>query len=125
MPEELALLQEWKETLGLHDWYILLQTNCKKDELMDDAGGDVEYIESTKQALIRTIDPNELEGNIKPFNFEETLVHELLHCKFALIADGEDWDNDLQLRVLHQVIDDIAKALVRVKHENSRKEDPA
>jgi len=115
MPEELKLLDEWQTRLGLKDWYICLSYPCKDEDMIGEVDGDVEYVESTKSASIRIIDPEVRKGCIRPFNFEHTLVHELLHCKMAILANGEDWETDLSLRVLHQIIDDLAIALVNAK----------
>lgn len=115
LPEELELLAEWKQRLGLQDWFITLITHCPKEDLMDNADGDIDYVESTKCAKIQIIDPEVRPDSLRAFDFEETLVHELLHCKFALICKGTDWDNSLQLRVAHILIDDMARALVDAK----------
>ena len=45
---------------------------------------------------------------IVPFDFEKTLVHELLHLKFSFWCQNED---DVGDRVMHQMIDDLARAL--------------
>lgn len=42
------------------------------------------------------------------FDFEKTLVHELLHLKFSFWCKNED---DIGDRVMHQMIDDLARAL--------------
>ena len=120
MPEELKLMEEWKKRLGLHDWYITLITNVKPDDMMlEESDGCVEYTETTKAARIQIIDPELRTKGLRPFSFEETLVHELLHLKLCLLERGEDWDNKLQLRVLHSILDDLARAFVDVKeHKN-------
>ena len=123
VPDELKLLDEWKTRLGLQDWYIVLQNASQDKDLIGEADGDVEYIESTKSAIIRVIDPEIRKDGIRPFDFESILVHELLHCKTALLCNGEDWEKDLQLRALHQVVDDIARALVDAKRCKSQKND--
>ena len=43
-----------------------------------------------------------------PFDFEQTLVHELLHLKFSFWCQNED---DVGDRAMHQMIDDLARAL--------------
>lgn len=43
---------------------------------------------------------------------EMTLVHELLHLKLSLVSDNVP---DLQVRYMHQIIDDMARAFVDVK----------
>ena len=119
-PKELALLKEWKDTLNLNDWYILLQTDCKRKDLtLDYADGEVEYEEVSKSAVIRILKKSECDG-FREFDLEEILVHELLHLKFSLLAEGDDWAKDLQLRVLHQIIDETARALVKVKRKGEK-----
>lgn len=82
---------------------------------LQDADGCVSYTEVTKSAKIQILDEKERKGGIRPFDFEETLVHELLHMKLCLLERGEDWDNKLQLRLLHTYIDDLARAFVNAK----------
>jgi hypothetical protein len=114
---ELKLLNEWQNRLGLQDWFIILETNCEPEKMdLQGADGCVSYTETTKAAKIQIIDEKHRTGGIRPFNFEETLVHELLHMKLCLLERGEDWDNKLQLRLLHTIIDDIARALVDAKN---------
>jgi len=116
MPEEFALLNEWTKRLGLDDWFITLETHVKSEDMtLKDADGCIDYIETIKAAKIQVVDPATRKDALRPFNFEETLVHELLHLKFSLIAEGSNWDNKLQLRVLHQIIDDLSRAFVRLK----------
>jgi hypothetical protein len=47
-----------------------------------------------------------------PFDKEKTLVHELLHCKFAIIDYS---GNEIVDRLIHQLIEDRAKSLVKAK----------
>ena len=106
MPEELKLLEEWKVRLRLQDWNIILETNCQPDNMvLEESDGCVDYAETIKAAKIQIIDPEKRgKDSLRPFIFEEVLVHELLHLKFCLLARGDDWDNKLQLRLLHQII---------------------
>ena len=46
-----------------------------------------------------------------PFNFEKTLVHELLHLKLTFWCQNEDSVSD---RLMHQIIDDLARAFTEV-----------
>ena len=47
-----------------------------------------------------------------PLDWEKTLVHELLHLKTCLVSSNVP---DLQERVMHQMIDDLARAFVSAK----------
>ena len=117
MPEEFQLLEEWKKILNLNDWFITLKYPCDDDDMMEDADGDVEYVESTRCALIRICNPETRKDGLRPFDFESVLVHELLHCKMSLLGNGEDWDKNLRMRVLHQMIDDLAISFVEAKRK--------
>ena len=119
-PEELNLLNEWVTRLGLKDWHIILETNVKPEGMaLQDADGCINYTEITKAAQIQIIDPTLRKDGIRPFDLEETLVHELLHMKLCLLERGEDWDNKLQLRLLHVIIDDLARAFVDAKRSKN------
>ena len=122
MPEELMLLTEWKKRLGLDEWFIELISNCKPEEISEDADGEVEYIESIQSAVIKIVDPKLRKPGLRQFDFELCLVHELLHCKLSLLMDGEDWEIGFQPRYLHQIVDSLARAFIdakrtEVKHE--------
>lgn len=109
-----SLLDEWQNRLGLTDWRIKLSTNCEPQEMeMQDVCGCTSWQEVSKTAHISVID-EKYYGNdrVAPFDFEKTLVHELLHLKFCLLSES---GNELQDRVTHQLIDDMARALVDAK----------
>lgn len=108
------LLKEWKDRLGLHDWQISLHTDCRPDEMTDpDAVGCSVWQEATKAARIEIIGEQYYgEYMVVRFDFEKTLVHELLHLKTCLISADCD---PLQERIAHQLIDDLARAFVDAK----------
>ena len=107
--EELTLLEKWKRKLCLNEWRIKLLTNLRPEEMtMNDVAGCSEWSESIKTARIEIIDPDYYGDRIVPFDFEKTLVHELLHLKFSFWCQNED---DIGDRVMHQMIDDLARAL--------------
>lgn len=107
--EELALLEKWKRKLCLQEWRIRLKTHLRPEEMtMNDAAGCTEWSESIKTARVEIIDPAYYGDRIMPFDFEKTLVHELLHLKFSFWCRNED---DVGDRVMHQMIDDLARAL--------------
>lgn len=113
MADHEKLLAEWKERLGLHDWRIKLVDNCKPEDMtLEDVAGCTEWSEVVKTARIEMLDPQYYGDRIVPFDWEKTLVHELLHLKTCLISD--QWE-PLQVRVMHQMIDDLARAFVDAK----------
>ena len=108
-----ALLKEWQTRLGLADWKIKLVDNCLPDEmLLDGVDGCTEWSESIKTARIEILSEEAYGTRIIPFDYEKTLVHELLHLKTCLLSDKVD---ELQVRVAHQLIDDLARAFVDAK----------
>ena len=110
------LLLFWIECLQLKDWIIKLTTNVY--EMPDDDGscGCVQYSEAGKVAHIYIMHPDIYGDRVVPFDPEKTLVHELLHIKMCLLDYREE---NLQSRVLHQLIDDLAQALVKARREKT------
>lgn len=107
------LLKEWQERLFLHSWRIVLRENCKPDDMsMRDVWGCADWTEESKIARIDIVDPECIKERIVEFDFEKTLVHELLHLKFSLLSDNAE---DLQARYVHQLIDEMARSLVDAK----------
>lgn len=107
--EELALLEKWKRKLCLQEWRIKLLTRLRPEEMtMDDVAGCTEWSEAIKTARIEIINPAYYGDRIVPFDFEKTLVHELLHLKFSFWCQDEFSVAD---RLMHQYIDDLARAL--------------
>ena len=112
------LLQEWMDRLRLNDWVIKVNFNCSpNDMILKDVCGETEWDEVNKCAKINIIDKKDYGDRIVPFDEEKTLVHELLHLKFSLLGENE---NELQNRLVHQLIDDLAKALIDAKKELSK-----
>ena len=108
-------LQEWQERLGLQEWRISLHDCVPADEMPEEnSSGFAEFQEVNKTARIEIMDPDEYGERVIPFDYERILVHELLHLKLCLISEtfGED---PLQERVAHQLIDDLARALIDAK----------
>lgn len=107
------LLKEWQTRLGLQDWIIKLNDNCKpEDMVIENVTGCSEWTESIKTARIDILGEEYYDERIVPYDFEKTLVHELLHLKTSLISSQV---SDLQERYMHQMIDDLARALVSAK----------
>ena len=115
LPYELELLDEWTKRLGLQDWSIVLETDCHPGDMkLEGSVGCTAWEESTKSAFIQIVDPDRVTGLTREFDFEQILVHELLHLKTCLL-DTNSEDDTLSSRVLHQLIDDLARAMVDIK----------
>lgn len=116
---EKELFYEWRERLGLQDWVIKFKYNCKSSELENtDAIGEVQFMTDNKTAIIRIISKEEYDNEdfMIPYDFEKTLVHELLHIKFGLIDKKVvSYESAVAEDVRHQLIDDLARAFVMAK----------
>lgn len=123
MTKEQKLLEEWQERLGLQDWAIVLKCNCEFEDLkLEDASGETEWTTPLKTATIRIIKPELDQDGIIPFDFENVLVHELLHVKFSLIAYADkSYEGVVAAEVRHQLIDDLARAFVMAKRGETKR----
>jgi hypothetical protein len=113
------LFNEWVERLGLQNWRIKLKVNQAEDEIPSDhaVAGHVQFIEEIRCAVIYIVSEAEYpDDSVLNYDFERILVHELLHIKFALF-DNTRWNDETNMpdRHLHQLIDDMARALVCAK----------
>ena len=109
-----ALLEKWQGLLELRDWTIALRVGCLPDEMRTpEVEGEADWTECRKTAVIRLLDERCYGERIVPYHPEQTLIHELLHLKFSLLGES---GNDLQDRLVHQLIDDMACALYLAAH---------
>ena len=115
MEEKEQLLAKWQARLGLSDWAISLDANAQpQDMTLQNVNGETEYNEVTKSAVIRILGEEYRSVRVRPFNFEKTLLHELLHLKLCLLDES---GNDFQDRYVHQLIDDLARAFAETAQE--------
>lgn len=118
--EATKLCNEWVEILGLQDWEIHLYWQCKPDEIpVHEAEGATVLVESTKEAQIFILDEKYAKCEPFKFDFERDLVHELLHLKTNIMTDENE--HSYQARLMHTLVDDMAKAFVKVKRKYKEK----
>ena len=111
-------MRKWQKRLGLMDWRIRLYTNVNATDMSDHGfQGEAGWDEASKTAKIKILNPAQYGSRVVPFDEEETLVHELLHLKFALLDNS---GNALQDRIVHQLIDDLARALIEADRAKTR-----
>lgn len=115
-----GLLREWQNRLGLTEWRVKLVDSCEPDDMaLQGCAGCTDWNETIKTARIEILDPRFYGERIVPFDYEKTLVHELLHLKLSLVSNMVE---DLQARYMHQMIDDLARAFVDAKRTEPLKE---
>lgn len=114
------LLNEWKKRLRLQDWIVRLEDDVSPADMSDpDNVGETNLCESTKLATIKLMSESGVSKySITPIDKEKVLVHELMHLKLSLLDDS---GNRLQDRVVHQLVDDLALALVDAKRKGAPK----
>ena len=121
---ESKLLEEWQERLGLTDWAIVLRYNCKLEDLEDEERcGETKWSNTIKSATIKIISKEEYgDDRILKFDFEKILVHELLHLKFGIIdIFNGSYESKVADEIRHQLIDDLARALVMAKRGETKR----
>lgn len=102
------------ELLGLQDWRIVFKLT---DNLNSEYAGQCERIYTSKVACIsikKSCDENNSEVWFKQPQ-EETLIHELLHCKF-MQYDVNSIEGVLFDEHNHQLLDDMARAIFKARY---------
>ena len=116
------LLNEWKNRLDLNDWVIKLNEDVSPNDMqLQGVSGECSWDEIHKAATINIINEKDYGDRILPFDNEKTLVHELLHIKFCMLDNS---GNELFDKLLHQLIEDMAKALISAKREKNLPKTP-
>ena len=123
MSKEEKLLNEWVERLGLQDWAIALRYDCELEDLnWDNACATTNFESTTKTAIIRMVKPELATGRLLDYDFEQTLVHELMHVKLTLLAiEPNSLANSMLELAIHQLVDDLARALVMAKRGETKR----
>lgn len=115
------LLEEWQERLGLQDWVIILRFNLSEEDMQGDAGTTV-WNNVNKVAEVHIIQEGDY-NSIIPYDYERILVHELLHIKFGYLQiEPSNYEEQVFDEAQHQLIDDLARALVMAKRGETKRE---
>ena len=106
---------EWIEVLGLSDWCVTcVLAECESDDSGDLELGHNDYDFCNKTSVI-TIYKQPRNEHFIMFQ-EETLIHELLHCKFPIEYEDESYEAKVCADLQHQVLNDTARALFMTKY---------
>ena len=113
-----ALFDKWVRVLRLSDWDIRFHWKVHPAEMaQSDSAGCCSYNWVCEQAVIEIADPEKYKMDMPGFTFdyEQVLVHELMHLKLSLVDDPED---NMVNAVVHQLVDELAKSFVAASREN-------
>lgn len=116
-----ALYEKWIRILRLQDWEIVLKTNVDPAKMAaKDSAGCATFDYVSKRAVIEIADPQKYENGMPDFimDWEQVLVHELMHLKLALVDDYGD-EESVKSAVVHQLVDELAKSLVAAYREGA------
>ena len=108
--EELSkYLAKWVRILRLERWDIRIKIKRAEDMHLEECAGENHFTTTSRQSLINLRDPVDWTNNDFEQDMELTLVHELLHISFTML----DTDNALRDKIQHQLLNDMAVALIR------------
>lgn len=116
----IELLREYQEKLRMMDWDLYLKTDCTTEDMSDENWvAQCNHHTVHRIAYINMLSEQEMinRGYIKDnlkLEMESSLVHEMLHAKFAIPQGNVDKGS---FDVIHQNIEDLAVALVCAKHD--------
>lgn len=114
-----ACIEEWKKVLFLQHWVI---KGKLVDELYDSNGvelaGHNNFVIEGNCCLIQIVRANEdNKSRIVKYCAEETLVHELLHCKYNWTQKSSDSIEYAYYEIMeHSLIEQMAKSLIMAKY---------
>ena len=103
--------RQWQQLLKLQDWDVSVTIESLDNE---DIEGDVTWVLEKKFADIRLT--SEHPDAMRPYDMEQTLVHDLLHLHFAPF-DAKS--KTVKAIAQEQTINAIASALVNLKRQIS------
>ena len=107
--QKIELAKYWQRALRLSDWHIEYCLDLQPHQMsIPNTVGCSTVDEVHKTAIVEILDeaayPQDL---VLPYSFTRTLIHELLHVKMCMLDDV----SEMQSRILHQIIEDIAYAV--------------
>lgn len=113
------LFDKWVRILRLSDWDIRFHWRVHTAEMAQrDSAGCCSFNWVCKQAVIEIADPEKYKMDMPGFKFdyEQVLVHELMHLKLSLVDDPDD---NMVNAVVHQLVDELAKSFIAASRENA------
>lgn len=113
-----AALVYWQRVLRLQDWHITVKLVQRKGLEDDERCAESEWISHMKAGRIRILDAVSYMGDnyVRPYDAEESLVHELVHGHIEPIFKGMDHHpKGGEAIPYEQAVEMLAQALVYLK----------
>lgn len=110
------LCREWQARLNLEEWNVAVGINRSADMHPDNCG-QIDFEPETCTATISILDPIDWLNPVFPQDMEHTLVHELLHIRFAPFEPKDE--SSLEYILWHREINTLAGIMVRLKRNAS------
>lgn len=119
--EATRLFEKWRKILHLEAWDIKFQWCVRgRDMNLQDCMGCTSFLHESHQAIVQMLDPVDFDNDLFFYDYEKTLVHELLHLRFS---DLENSGDPLRDKLTHQLIDDLARAFIRASKDSTAAQD--
>lgn len=119
--EATRLFEKWRKILHLEAWDIKFQWCVRgRDMNLQDCMGCTSFLHESHQAIVQMLDPVDFDNDLFSYDYEKTLVHELLHLRFS---DLENSGDPLRDKLTHQLIDDLARAFICASKDNTADRD--
>lgn len=110
-------LVKWQKRLRLDAWDVRIGIRRERDFDGKWCSGEISYSIESGKAVIKLLDPVDYPDKDFPQDMEATLVHELLHLKFAAFTPQDD---TLEHRLFEQAVESMANLLVALKRDTAR-----
>lgn len=82
--EATRLFEKWRKILHLEAWDIKFQWCVRgRDMNLQDCMGCTSFLHESHQAIVQMLDPVDFDNDLFSYDYEKTLVHELLHLRFS------------------------------------------
>lgn len=102
-----AATAKWQKKLRLQDWQVTAKLARRTEFSSPDCYAEINYFHPQKSAIIKILDPidfvpTEHDTDLCMYDWERSLIHELLHLMLMWIPDEddeEDYNNNEELSI--------------------------
>lgn len=111
-------LKEWQRRLFIESWFIKVKL-VKGSDIPGSNGSNDMCLENKICVISIATDIPVGYFAVKVPN-EQTLVHELLHCKYGLLTNSSTYEGKTVELIEHQLIEEMSKSLIMAKYNLSQ-----